>query len=74
MKDSRGRKLLTNENQMKDGRYRYRYIDKNGQRKSVYSWKLVPSDKIPKGKKNDISLREKEKDINRNLEDGIDTC
>lgn len=73
MKDSRGRKLLTNENQMKDGRYRYRYIDKNGQRKSVYSWKLVPSDKIPKGKKNDISLREKEKDINRNLGDGIDT-
>lgn len=73
MKDSRGRKLLPNENQMKDGRYRYRYIDRQGERKAVYSWKLIPSDKVPKGKRDDISLREKEKEIAKDLDDSIDT-
>lgn len=70
-RDSRGRKLWTGESQEKDGRYKYRYIDKLGERKSVYSWKLTESDVIPKGRRKDISLREKEKQIQKALDDYI---
>ena len=35
-KDSKGRNLKQNEDQLKDGRYRYRYTDKYGNRKAVY--------------------------------------
>lgn len=38
-----------------------------------YSWKLVPTDKTPAGKRDDISLREKEAQIKKDLNDGIDT-
>ena len=72
-KDNRGRRLYKNEDQLSNGRYRYRYTDPNGERKDVYSWKLIPSDKIPPGKREDISLREKIKKIQKDLEDGIRT-
>jgi integrase len=71
-KDNKGRVLKQNESQMSDGRYRYRYTDELGNRHAVYSWKLVQSDKIPKGKRDDISLREKEKQIIKDLDDKID--
>ncbi len=35
--------------------------------------KLVPTDKTPAGKRDDISLREKEAQIKKDLNDGIDT-
>ena len=70
-RDSKGRKLWTGESQEKNGRYKYRYIDKSGERKSVYSWKLTESDVIPKGRRKDISLREKEKQIQKALDDYI---
>ncbi|NBJ92196.1 tyrosine-type recombinase/integrase [Parablautia muri] len=70
-RDSKGRKLWAGESQEKDGRYKYRYIDKSGERKSVYSWKLTESDVIPKGRRKDISLREKEKQIQKALDDYI---
>lgn len=41
---------------------------------SIYSWKLVPTDKTPAGKRDDISLREKETQIKKDLNDGIDTA
>lgn len=72
-KDTRGRNLKPRETQMPDGRYRYRYVDKNGVTQAIYSWKLVPTDKIPKGKRDDISLREKILKLERDLQDGIDT-
>ena len=59
-KDSKKRNLRDGERQMKDGRYQYRYVDKRGERRSVYSWKLVPTDKVPKGKEDDLSLWAKE--------------
>ena len=34
---------------------------------------LVPTDKTPAGKRDDISLREKEKEIQKDLDDGIGT-
>lgn len=70
-KDSKNRNLRQGEDQLKDGRYRYRYTDKYGERKTVYAWKLVPSDKTPNGKKEDLSLREKIRKIEKDIDDGI---
>ena len=70
-KDTKGRVLKSQESQMPDGRYRYRYTDKFGNRHAIYSWKLVPTDKTPIGKKEDICLREKIKKINKEVENGI---
>ena len=64
---------LSGESQRKDGRYAYKYIDTFGKVQFVYAWKLVPTDKTPAGKRDDISLREKEKEIQKDLDDGIDT-
>ena len=72
-KDSKGRNLKSNEDQLKDGRYRYRYTDRYSKRQAVYAWKLVPTDKTPVGKREDLSLREKEKEIEKDLNDGINT-
>lgn len=72
-KDPKGRNLKDNESVMPDGRYRYRYTDKNGQRKAVYSWKLVATDKVPSGKRDCVSLRQMEKEIERDIQDGIDS-
>jgi site-specific recombinase XerD len=70
-RDNKGRKLATGESQDKDGRYRYKYNDSFGKRKSVYSWRLTESDPYPKGKRKDISLREKEKVIEKALCDAV---
>ena len=71
--DSKGRLLQTGESQRVDGRYAYKYIDANGESKFIYSWKLVPTDRVPKGKRDCISLRERKKEIQKDLDDGIDT-
>lgn len=73
-KDNKGRNLKPRESQMANGRYRYRYSDKFGKSHAIYSWKLVPTDKIPAGKKDDISLREKVKELEKDLNDNIDTA
>lgn len=71
-RDSRGRILRKNEQQRKDGQYMYTYKDpKTGKRMFIYSWKLERNDKTPTGKKIDLSLREKEKLIEKDLRDGI---
>lgn len=72
-KDSKGRRLATGESQDKDGRYRYKYNDVFGKRKSVYSWRLTESDPYPKGKRKDISLREKEKEVEKALRKAVVT-
>lgn len=58
-KDSKGRVLKTGESQRKDGTYMYRYTDIRGKRQSVYASDLK-------------ELREKEKVIQKNFDDGID--
>ncbi len=60
-KDNKGRVLEKGESQRKDGRYVFQYEDILGNRKSIYSRDLS-------------DLRKKEKKIQRDLEDGIDTC
>ena len=72
-RDNRNRILRSGESQRKDGRYAYKYTDTFGKVQFVYAWKLVSTDKTPAGKRDDISLREKEKEIQKDLDDGIDT-
>lgn len=73
-RDNKGRVLRNGESQRKDGRFIYKYTDNAGNIKYVYSWKLVKTDTVPKGAKDDLSLREKEKLIHRDLEDDIVPC
>ena len=70
-RDNKNRILRNGESQRKDGRYVYKYIDANGQQQFVYSWKLENTDKLPSGKRDDISLREKIKKIQRDIYDGL---
>lgn len=70
-RDSKNRILRNGESQRKDGRYAFKYIDSTGKQQFVYSWKLERTDKLPQGKRNDISLREKEKMILKDLDDEI---
>lgn len=72
-RDNKNRILQTGESQRKDGRYLYKYTDSNGKINFIYSWKLVETDKMPKGKKQDKSLREKIRQIQKDIQDGIDT-
>ena len=49
-RDSKRRVLRPGESVRADGKYQYKYhID--GKPHFVYSWKLEPTDKLPKGKK-----------------------
>ena len=72
-KDSRGRVLRNGETQRSDGMYMYRYNDAGGVRRTVYSWRLVETDKVPPRKKACEPLREIEKRLNRDADDGIHT-
>lgn len=72
-RDNKNRILREGEYQRTDGRYRYRYIDEDGKEKNVYSWRLDKNDPTPRGKKRELSLREKEKQIQADLFDHIVT-
>ena len=72
-RDNRNRILREGEYPRTDGRYRYRYIDEDGKEKNVYSWRLDKNDPTPRGKKRELSLREKEKQIQADLFDHIVT-
>ena len=66
-RDSKRRVLRPGESIRADGKYQYKYhID--GKPQFVYSWKLEPTDKLPKGKKPCLSLRELEKQVNTDLD------
>ncbi|MCR5322312.1 MAG: site-specific integrase [Lachnospiraceae bacterium] len=67
-RDRRNRVLLNGESQETDGRYKFRYIDAFGNRKTVYSWRLVETDPVPSGKRDNAPLREQEKKIKQDLE------
>lgn len=72
-RDKKGRILRQGESQRADGMYMYRYTDHTGKRKTVYSWRLTQTDKVPSTKKETPALRELEKAIAKDLEDEIDT-
>lgn len=66
-RDNRGRILHNGESQRQDGRYAYKYKDLNGETKFVYSWRLDKNDRAPAGRARDLSLREKERQIQQDL-------
>lgn len=70
-KDSKGRILRNGEVQRSDGRYMFRYIDANGERQTIYSWKLVETDKVPDGRRCDEALRSIEKRVLGDVRDKI---
>lgn len=70
-RDSKNRLLGKGEYQKEDGRYMYRYTDTSGKARFVYSWTLTKSDRVPKGKPTGPCLRDLEKDIAKDLMDGI---
>ena len=69
-RDSLGRRLMAGEDQLRTGRYRYRYKDHDGQRQAVYSWRLKPGDPAVPGKKKTASLRELEQYVEESLQLG----
>lgn len=70
-RDSKNRVLRNGESQRKDGRYAYTYVDANGKQKFLYSWKLEKTDKLPQGRRDCVALREKIKQLQKDMEDGI---
>lgn len=70
-RDKKGRLLRNGECQRDNGLYQFDYVDVFGKAKCVYSWKLEETDPLPKGKRKCISLREKEKEILKDIDDGI---
>lgn len=70
-RDHKNRILRSGESLRADGRYAFKYRDHSGKVKFVYSWKLERTDKLPNGKRDDLSLREKEAQILRELNDHI---
>lgn len=70
-KDNKGRVLRNGESQRSDGMYMYRFSDAGGVRRTIYSWRLVETDKIPAGKRTCEPLREMERQLERDTEDGI---
>jgi len=72
-RDKKNRILRQGEYQRSDGRYMYRYTDIKGETRFIYSWTLTQSDRPPQGKPSGKCLRELEKDIAKDIQDGIDT-
>ena len=70
-RDKKGRILRNGESQRADGRYAFVYTDCFGKQKFLYSWKLESTDPLPVGRRPCQSLREKEKVILRDINDGI---
>lgn len=70
-RDKKGRILRNGECQRENGLYQYDYIDINGKAKCLYSWKLEPTDPLPQGKRKCKSLREKEREVQRDIDDNI---
>lgn len=70
-RDKRHRILRTGESQRADGKYMFRYVDANGKTQCIYSWKLVRTDIVPEGKKDNGALRDLEQKILRDRQDDI---
>ena len=56
----------------KTKRYEYHYTDCFGKERVISSYRLEATDQLPKGKRSSKSLREKEAELNAQLENNID--
>ena len=70
-RDSKHRVLRRGESIRANGKYQFKY-HVNGKPHFVYSWRLEPTDPQPVGTKPDLSLREKEKLIEYDLDNQLD--
>lgn len=70
-RDNKNRILRTGESQRADGKYMYRYVDANGKTQCLYSWRLVKTDTVPEGKRDNGALRDIEKRVQRDMDDDI---
>lgn len=70
-RDKKGRVLNRGESQEQSGIYVYKYIDNNGKRKTVRSWRLTTKDPQPEDKARCEPLREIEKRIQKELDRGL---
>lgn len=70
-RDNKNRILRMGESQRPDGRYRFKYVDANGDSRDFYSWRLEAKDPTPKGKRKDLSLREKEAQLEQDIFNGV---
>jgi integrase len=70
-RDKKGRVLRNGESQRADGRYAFVYTDSFGKQKFLYSWKLEPTDSLPAGCRPCKAFREKEKEVLKDIDDGI---
>ena len=73
-RDNKGRVLRDGESQRSDGQYMFRYTEKGGTRRTIYSWRLTATDKLPEGKRACEALRDMEARIRHDEEDGISGC
>lgn len=64
-RDNKNRVLREGESQRKDGIYVYKYVDKQGNTRFLYSSRLTEKDPRIPGKKKDLSLREKIKELEK---------
>ena len=69
-RDKRHRVLKSGESIRPNGKYQYKYLV-DGKPKFVYSWKLEPTDPLPAGKKPCLSLRELEKQVEKEIDSPI---
>lgn len=68
------RKLQSNEfYNPKTKKYEYHYKDYTGKERVNSSYRIEKTDQLPKGKKSSKSLREREAELNTQLENGINT-
>ena len=63
-RDNKGQILRNGETQEKSVRYVYTYYESGEQRK-LYSWRLEPTDPLPYGKRECVSLRKQSEKIER---------
>lgn len=71
---NKGRNLWKGEYQKPSGIYEYRYTDALGKTHSVYSRRLTQTDKVSPEKQDEPCLRELERQIERDRQDGINTA
>ncbi|MBR3668369.1 MAG: integrase DNA-binding domain-containing protein [Ruminococcus sp.] len=64
-RDHKGRILRDGESQRADLKYRFAYTDISGKRKEVTSWRLDDADPTPANKRKGSSLREMERQIEK---------
>ncbi len=66
-RDKKHRILKSGESIRANGKYQYKYLV-DGKPKFVYSWKLESTDPLPAGKKPCLSLRELEKQVEKEID------